>query len=581
MHTKRLFGILALGLGLTLALLVGLHTAQAAPTATDWFVTATGSGSACSQVAPCDLQVALNQATDGDTIYVAEGVYTGTGAAVITITQSTTIYGGWDGAASGAIARNPAAYPTTLDGEWARRVVHISGNITPTLDGFIVTRGNASAASGGGIYVITATVTISGCQIHNNMADQNGGGISLQRNTRATLAGNRVYSNTAGWSGGGVSLSSESDDAELTGNYVFSNTANSGGGINVDSSDNAQLTGNRVFSNTTRLSDGGGIQLYKSNYATLTDNQIYSNTAVTYGGGVSLDSSPTATLASNIIMSNTVLTGTGRGGGIYLTGSPAAALTGNQVSYNTAAQNGGGLFIISSNSVALTGNQVLNNAAYVNGGGIFLWSSSTARLAGNRIYRNRVIGNGDGGGIFLLNSVNSTLVNNMVLENRLQGSVGAGAGIMANNNTRAHLLHTTLAGNSGGSGYAVRASTGTTLWMTNTIIASHTVGVSANSGNTITLNSTLWGSGVWANLTNWSGPGSITSTQNYTGNPAFVNPPGGEYHLGPGSAAIDAGVCTQITTDIDGDTRPIGPGCDIGADEWYFQVYLPLVLRSY
>ena len=71
MRTKQFLTILALTLGLvlTLALLAGLHTTHAAPTATDRFVTPTGSGD-CSQVSPCALQTALNLATNGDTIYV-------------------------------------------------------------------------------------------------------------------------------------------------------------------------------------------------------------------------------------------------------------------------------------------------------------------------------------------------------------------------------------------------------------------------------------------------------------------------------------------------------------------------------
>ena len=40
------------------------------------------------------------------------------------------------------------------------------------------------------------------------------------------------------------------------------------------------------------------------------------------------------------------------------------------------------------------------------------------------------------------------------------------------------------------------------------------------------------------------------------------------YRLRAASAAIDQGVDAGVTTDIDGDRQPIGPACDIGADEF-------------
>jgi len=70
-----------------------------------------------------------------------------------------------------------------------------------------------------------------------------------------------------------------------------------------------------------------------------------------------------------------------------------------------------------------------------------------------------------------------------------------------------------------------------------------------------------------------------------SGDPAVVNPAGGDYHLGPGSAAIDTGAPTLVTTDIDGEPRPDCVLWDIGADEVQsgspcWRVRLPLVLRN-
>lgn len=52
---------------------------------------------------------------------------------------------------------------------------------------------------------------------------------------------------------------------------------------------------------------------------------------------------------------------------------------------------------------------------------------------------------------------------------------------------------------------------------------------------------------------------------------AFVMPEGTgpwDYHIGPGSMAIDRGVTTDIAVDVDGDARPFNGKFDVGADEY-------------
>ena len=78
---------------------VRLGFAQASPNpVSDFFVSTSGSGSACTQASPCDLATALSLAGGGSFIYVAAGTYTGSGAEVIRLALDVKLYGGWDGA---------------------------------------------------------------------------------------------------------------------------------------------------------------------------------------------------------------------------------------------------------------------------------------------------------------------------------------------------------------------------------------------------------------------------------------------------------------------------------------------------
>jgi hypothetical protein len=148
-------------------------------------------------------------------------------------------------------------------------------------------------------------------------------------------------------------------------------------------------------------------------------------------------------------------------------------------------------------------------------------------------------------------------------------------------------LHTTIADNRGGDGSGVYVTeelgyAPSTAMLTNTILVSHAVGIRVTLGNTATLENTLW----HGNGKDTDGAGRIcTGTLSVDGDPAFVDPGIGDYHIGPSSAGIDRAVDTGVTVDIDGELRPDGCFADIGADEYQgrgcHREYLPISLRSY
>ncbi len=165
----------------------------------------------------------------------------------------------------------------------------------------------------------------------------------------------------------------------------------------------------------------------------------------------------------------------------------------------------------------------------------------------------------------------AVLTNTVIADNQ---AVSTGSGLYIQNFS-AHLLHTTIARNRGGDGSGIHVASPdsfphlpSTVALTNTILVSHTVGITVATGSAATLEATLWGSGSWANGTDWGGAGSITTgTINIRDDPVFAAPEAGNYHLRLGSAALDKGVNAGITTDIEGESRPFGAGYDLGADE--------------
>ncbi len=509
-------------------------------------------------------------------IKVAQGMYTGVQARpvpagypvppasglitqVLYISRSVTVRGGYSTA--DWATSYPFTQPTTLDAEGLGRVLMVAGDISPTIEGLSLINGNAARAgglayrsdSGGGVYVISATATLSACRVLSNSAEF-GGGLALWHSA-ATLSANSVTANTAKSYGGGLYL--YFSPATLSANRVTANTAElgGGGGLLLHRSP-ALLSANAVTTNTAP--HGGGLDVSWSDVRFIS-NTVAANIASSYGGGLRLQGG-NAALVSNSVAANSAF----YGGGLYLVDSPAT-LSANAITANTATADGGGLYLGRS-PATLNANAIIANAASY-GGGLYL-ANSPATFSADDVTSNSA---SYGGGLALERS-DSALTNTVVADNRGSGN---GSGLYILHASRLRLAHTTIARNGGGDGSGLTISeAGSSVWLTNTVLVSHTVGISVAAGSTVAMNGTLW----YGNAADWGGAGTIIHGGDYTGDPVFVDPDRDDYHIELESAAINTGVAAGVATDKDGRSRDAHP--DLGAYE-FGGLYLPAVLEVF
>jgi len=281
------------------------------------------------------------------------------------------------------------------------------------------------------------------------------------------------------------------------------------------------------------------------------------------GGGLFLwHSDPAASISNNWLSGNRAVVG----GGVYVyEGAPT--FRSNSVASNSSGDLGGGLFLYSSDAT-ITANTISSNTGNGGAGGLFVYYRQPT-ISANVVVLNST--NGRGGGMYLQGGA-AVLTNNVIADNQAKGG-GSGLCLL---DSSPQLLHTTIARNHGGDGsgmYAFSLQKPSSVTLTNTILVGHKVGIAAGQGYTATLSATLW----HANDTDFAG--NVVHANDLSGDPAFA---ADGYHLSSSSPAVDSGVDSGVTRDLDYDVRPQGPGFDIGADElrqWWY-IHFPVVLTN-
>ncbi len=452
------------------------------------------------------------------------------------------------------------------------------------------------AGCGGGILVTgAAQPLIQNSVISNNRTDFHGGGLYVAANSPLTLTNVAVLSNTADFGNGGGMFTL--GPLTLEGGQFENNDGSQGGGLYV--SNTLSMSGT-VFINNTTFGKGGGAHV--AGAATVTGGRFEDNRSTSPSPGASFGGGLVAAGALTLSATEFISNSAQQGGGMYVSGS--AALTGARFERNTAKYVGGGLG--ADNPLTLNDTEFISNASEFGGGGVR--ANGPIALIGG-IFRNNQVGVtfglGLGGGLeaydtlaisgtkFISNTApgrgggvfHSSIFEGPIGDGRIVNALLArntttanGAGLFLGSGGNIVILHTTIADVSLNPSQAIAVVSGT-VGITNSIIASHTVGISQTNGSVYQDYNLFFGNGMTQTGTIAGGSHSLN------GNPAFTNSATDDYHVSLGSAAIDMGTDAGVTTDIDGDIRPVGGGFDIGADEFQLQldyhIYLPLVLRNF
>lgn len=287
------------------------------------------------------IQAAIDDASDGDEIVVADGIYIGDGNKNLDFRGKAITVRSENGPDN-----------CIIDCENSGRgfYFHSGENSASMVKGFTIRNGYVSGEwpqdSGGGISCISSSPTITDNIITNNSAIYSGGGIFCFDSSSPEIQSNTITVNSAFLGGGIYCFNSSSpviQNNTITGNSADVSHGGGGGGISCSES-SPTIINNIITGNSASV--GGGIDSYHYASPTIINNIITNNSAHSpgLGGGIFCYDVSVVTIINNTIVGNSASFGSGIFGGHF------AEIT----VVNTILWNGRNEVYLSASSITIT-----------------------------------------------------------------------------------------------------------------------------------------------------------------------------------------------------------------------------------
>ncbi len=331
------------------ALIIAVAMFNLAGSANEFFPTDGKPGSDQEINVPSDyrtIQAAIDAASDGTVIIVAEGTY-----------KESIDFKGKNLVLRSSDPHNPDVVSATIiDSNSKGTVVTFKSgeDENALLSGFTITGGSGTRKQ----------FTINSYDGTRLSFDRNyGGGILITGGSKPTISKNIIKDNKV--------------------KNISKNVLAVGGGIAVLDNSNPRIEENIIINNVSEAY-GGGLALWHKASPLISNNIIKNNRSGEIAGGLLIAMMCSPEIRGNIIEENHSANWSG---GIYVAHMSTAEITDNLIQKNTAT-DGGGIFVRRAESIVINNNEIRENKATRNGGALYIDNKADAVLNNNMIFHN-------------------------------------------------------------------------------------------------------------------------------------------------------------------------------------------------